>query len=390
MASATGETEEGSAGLPYYPVLETVPLSVREELAEKCHKPGETTVVRRVIFYLIVLAIAQVVGLLASRVEAGKDVTDESGKKMVDGEEYKLSWSDEFNGAKLDKEKWRHRSSPGYRSTGSLATTDGSYVDGDGHLALTMCALTKAELASRVTTKKEKEAVAELPDDAWTPAMSHLITQRTFRYGYHEVRFKLPLVPGPGFCFWFIIHQGQATEIDVLEQTLYHGGALVDYKSSTLHWYPDGYQPENRQSVSYQFARPQGDENAVARTDATSAAGQVDPSYKPDPPHLTDKSTQRLIRKTYSVKDTFFHWDDEQFHTVALLWTPTKYSFYYDGYKVCTYEVGLSDAPEPAILDLRCMDSLETLGQSQDRSDPRKTPARVLVDYYRVYEAVKK
>ena len=97
---------------------------------------------------------------------------------------YKLAWSDEFDGQKLDTGKWVFR-------------TDSK-----------MWSTQKPENVS-VTTGKLKLAVKKekAGDKNYTGA--GVITKKTFKYGYYESKFKIP--PGAGWhtSFWMMKHDGK-------------------------------------------------------------------------------------------------------------------------------------------------------------------------------------
>jgi hypothetical protein len=153
-----------------------------------------------------------------SPIARGKD-----GKVLsIDGKPYKLVWNDEFSGAELDKNKWAQRIL-GYGYAGQYSTEKCAYVDGKGHLVLAMCAYSKSKLLQKLKEQKQRE-IAKTPfrgqkrqikkltkqierlfinKKNYIPATSHLKTGVNFLYGYHEIRFKLPNIPGPGLTFWF-------------------------------------------------------------------------------------------------------------------------------------------------------------------------------------------
>jgi hypothetical protein len=86
-----------------------------------------------------------------------------------------------------------------------------------------MCAYSKSKLLQKLKEQKQRE-IAKTPfrgqkrqikkltkqierlfinKKNYIPATSHLKTGVNFLYGYHEIRFKLPNIPGPGLTFWF-------------------------------------------------------------------------------------------------------------------------------------------------------------------------------------------
>jgi len=113
---------------------------------------------------------------------------------------YKLSWADEFDGGKLDAEKWDYRTDSKMWSTQKPENV--SVVDG------------KLKLA----TRKEKAGGKEYTGGG-------VISKQTFKYGYYEAKFKVP--PGAGWhtSFWMMRHNGKGgtgsaagrLELDVCE-----------------------------------------------------------------------------------------------------------------------------------------------------------------------------
>jgi beta-glucanase (GH16 family) len=97
---------------------------------------------------------------------------------------YKLVWSDEFEGAKLDAAKWVYRTDSKHWST----QKPGNVTLADGKLKLNV--------------KRE-----EAGDKHYTGA--GVISKQAFKYGYYESRFKVP--PGAGWhtSFWMMKHNGK-------------------------------------------------------------------------------------------------------------------------------------------------------------------------------------
>jgi beta-glucanase (GH16 family) len=136
------------------------------------------------------------------------------------GEKYKLVWSDEFDGATLDRTKWDYRGLGPRRD--AVNVKDTVSLDGTGHLVL--------------TTKRSGQE--------YHTAM--IGTQGIFEttFGYFECRVKLQEQVGHWSAFWLQTptmgrHIGDptraGTEIDIFEY-LRREGDLVHHN---LHW--DGY-----------------------------------------------------------------------------------------------------------------------------------------------------
>lgn len=151
------------------------------------------------------------------------------------------------------------------------------------------------------------------------------------RYGYWVARCKLPTQPGHWPAFW-LMSDGvgrvgddgrDGTEIDIAEFPWRDGRTTMN-----LHW--DGYGKEHK------------------------SAG-----IKTNLPAITNG-----------------------FHTFALNWTPTNYTFYVDGKAVWQSAAGgVSQAPEFIKLT-------EEIGEWAGKIREAKLPDYFEVDYVRVYDAV--
>ena len=135
-----------------------------------------------------------------------------------DGHQWKLVWSDEFDGAQLDETKW-NRLGDSKRRDGFWVKDD-AYVDGQGHLIL--------------RTKKD--------GDRFTCGAVNTRGKFERAFGYFVVRCQMPGQPGHWPAFWFMSggvgrvgDDGRdGTEIDVVEMPWRDGRLTMN-----LHW--DGY-----------------------------------------------------------------------------------------------------------------------------------------------------
>ena len=143
---------------------------------------------------------------------------------------YKLVWSDEFDGAELDTQKWDYRTDSKMWSTQkpeNVKVADGKLVLG---------------------VKKEKAGGKE-----YTGA--GVISKRTFKYGYYEARFKVP--PGAGWhtSFWMQKHDGKGgtnpadavQELDVCENDSVN---LKKYGVNTHQWNPKPHKTFGGKGIS--------------------------------------------------------------------------------------------------------------------------------------------
>jgi len=127
---------------------------------------------------------------------------------------YRYAWGDEFDGAKLDTDKWNYRTGP--RLWSEQRPQNVSLVDG------------------RLRLTGLKETTGNLKYTA-----GGVISKRLFRYGYYEASFKVP--PGAGWhtSFWVLRNGGKSdeprVEIDICEND---SVKRTDYGINHHQWTP--------------------------------------------------------------------------------------------------------------------------------------------------------
>lgn len=139
------------------------------------------------------------------------------------GQQWKLIWQDEFDGAKLDEVKW-NRLGDWKRRDGFWIKED-ALVDGQGHLVL--------------RTRQE--------GDRFTCGAVNTQGKFEHTFGYYVIRARLPRQPGHWPAFWLMSpgvgrvgNEGRdGTEIDIIEIP-WRDGQLT----SNLHW--DGYGKDHK------------------------------------------------------------------------------------------------------------------------------------------------
>ncbi len=124
---------------------------------------------------------------------------------------YQLAFSDDFDGASINTEKWNFRTGPRMWSEQRAANV--TVRDGTLRLAL------------------KKEKAGDLDYTA-----GGLISKQAFRYGYYEARVKMPAGRGWHTSFW-LMQNGRKTglddrfqEIDICEQEL----AQLQHRNAAL------------------------------------------------------------------------------------------------------------------------------------------------------------
>ncbi len=131
---------------------------------------------------------------------------------------YKMVWNDEFDGKKLNSQKWNHRGL-GKREDAYI-TTQAVKLDGKGHLVI---------------------EVSRKNDSVQTGMIS---TENIFKtkYGYFECRARLAHAPGTISAFWLQspkintpngTPEDDGVEIDIME---YFPHSIIDKVYHTIHW----------------------------------------------------------------------------------------------------------------------------------------------------------
>ena len=109
--------------------------------------------------------------------------------KLEDLKDYKLVWSDEFDGDSLDGTKWK------------LSEIDKEKQDADGNTAVVF-----KDNDKLVKVKDGKLVLSAYYDEDSKLYVSHKSVQTketmSFKYGYLEVRAKVPFTPGTTAALW--------------------------------------------------------------------------------------------------------------------------------------------------------------------------------------------
>ena len=223
----------------------------------------------------------------------------------------KLVWNDEFNGTTIDATKWKVPPEHWLRQGGSYWSSANNKMTGTGQLKLS------------VTERNGKVYCGAL--------RTHNLFDK--KYGYFEVRCKVPQMKGGWAAFWMMPYGNKpgnagndGTEIDIFESINGWKGQI----NHALHW--DGYGAEHKH-VSEKMHRP----------------------------------------------DLY----DDNYHLFGVMWTPKEYIFYIDNKETWrTSTAGVSDVKQYLKL---------TLEVSKDNwpgnwDDQKIKPIHWLIDYVRVYD----
>ncbi|HMF64436.1 MAG TPA: glycoside hydrolase family 16 protein [Edaphobacter sp.] len=120
----------------------------------------------------------------------------------------KLTWSDDFNGNKLDQTKWEYRTDSKLLST----QTPGNVAVNGGYLTI---ALRKEEVSGKAYSG------------------GGVISRKAFHYGYYEARLKIEAGSGWHSSFWMMGYNGK----DTLGQAATLEMDAIENKSDDLHSY---------------------------------------------------------------------------------------------------------------------------------------------------------
>ena len=176
-------------------------------------------------YIMKLLVLCGVFCVLASAVSATAGPRDEAAKireefmpPAGEGKTWKLAWSDEFNGTKIDTSKWEILGD--WKRRDGYWVKEDSYVDGKGNLI--------------IRTKKD--------GDRYTSGAMRTRNRFEHKFGYWVCRCKFPEQVGHWPAFWLhtgsvgkVGNQGRdGTEIDIMEKPW-----LEDKITQNLHW--DGY-----------------------------------------------------------------------------------------------------------------------------------------------------
>ena len=161
--------------------------------------------------------------IFSSQIPCKAQHTGDALPPLPSGESWRLIWSDEFDGKKIDENKWDIMGDS-RRRDGFWVKKD-SYLDGKGHLLL------------RTTRDGEK----------YTSGSIRTLGKFEHAFGYWVVRCKLPKEEGHWPAFWLMSpgvskvgDEGKdGTEIDIVEIPWRNGQVTMN-----LHW--DGYGKEHK------------------------------------------------------------------------------------------------------------------------------------------------
>lgn len=253
------------------------------------------------------------------------------------GKQWKLVWSDEFDGTQLDRTKWDYRLHI-MQTRYETWTEDGASLDGKGHLLLKAYEKDGKYYSSQLQTGSN---YLDRPGEKYSSRFTWPIAKMKppkfmHKYGYYEARCMLPKQPGWWGAFWIqsptigstLDPRVSGVEIDIMENFTRDG-----VMSHNIHW--NGYGADHRHAGS----------------------GSI------KPPGLS-----------------------EGFHTFGADWNAKNYIFYVDGKETWRYEGPVSDREEFVLISAEC-DGYRSGGPTAALKQA-KLPDYFIVDYVRVFDHV--
>jgi len=258
--------------------------------------------------------------------------------QLPPGYQWKLAWCDEFDGTELDRTKWDFRLYIMHERHKTW-TDDAAALDGKGNLLLRVYEKNGDYYSSHLQTGSN---FMDRPGEAYgksrlTWPIGKLDPPKFLhKYGYYEIRCKLPTQPGWWPAFWLqsptigssLDPATSGVEIDIMENFTRDGVI-----SHNIHW--DGYGTDHKSKGSGPIHTAQ------------TAAG---------------------------------------FHTFGFLWTPTEYVFYTDGKETWRVDGPVSHREEFILVSTECGGYRQ--GKPSAALKKAKVPDYFIVDYVRVFDPV--
>ncbi len=266
---------------------------------------------------------------------------------LPEGKQWKLVWSDEFDGTELDRTKWNFRlyfwgkRFPAY-------TDEGVVLDGNSNLKIYLVEKDGQYASAQLQTGYNSFDMPKITDFSGTnpcgdnnfwPLAKIQKPQFMHRYGYYEVRCKLQEQPGWWSAFWL-----QSPSIGTSYNPAF-SGVEVDIM-----------------------------ENFKRNGEVTSGnfAGSYDSDMKID------------ARVNYQVEDT-----PDGFHRFGVHWSEDGYVFYCDGRETCRTNAIVSQVEQFILLTTECKGYRKGSGTEPDPELKKAVlPDCFTVDYVRVFDEI--
>lgn len=254
------------------------------------------------------------------------------------GKKWELAWSDEFEGEELDFSKWEYRLHLMQKRHRTFAE-EGAELDGKGNLLLGLREKNGHFYSPHLQTGSN---FLDRPGEPYGkfkwPIAKIAAPSFTHKYGYYEIRCRLPEQPGWWAAFWLqspVIGSTldpceSGVEIDIMENFTRDG--IV---SHNIHW--NGYGADHR----------------------TEGSG----------PRRVDES-------------------EDGFHFFGLDWSPDGYAFYIDGEESWRIGGPVSRREQFILVSTECRGYREGDRPSEEL-EKAVLPDYFTVDHVRVFDEIK-
>lgn len=128
------------------------------------------------------------------------EVKDHAASLLPEGKEWRLVWHDEFDGTELDESKWGFRLNFWGKRLKTF-TTEGVELDGKSHLRLNMIKKGEDYYSPHLQTGSLTYDNPPVGNSIW-PFGAYEKPKFMHRYGYYEIRCRLPKNKGWHAAFW--------------------------------------------------------------------------------------------------------------------------------------------------------------------------------------------
>ena len=281
---------------------------------------------------------------------------------LPEGKTFKLAWSDEFDGDRLDESKWSYRTNFwGRRAHWFAAPEDNAVEVKDGLLHLKLVKKADGQFVS--PQLQTGELVWDVPHEdnpkGFWPLPKREKPKFAHRYGYYECRCKLQQKPGWWSAFWM--------------QTPMQGCSLDPRRAGIEHDIMESFE-----------------------------VGEVIPHYFHSNGYGADYLGFCVPRRPKGVTPEEFNrpnsvrLDETQFHTFGMLWEPDGYTFFIDG-RQHGEKVGQGEGEAVSQTEEFILLTTEAKWYRNDRMTGEGVPEledaaasgdEFVVDYVRVYDTM--
>ena len=284
---------------------------------------------------------------------------------LPEGKEWKLAWSDEFDGDALDENKWMYRTNFWGKPFPAFCDR-GVSLDGQSNAVFRPVRMEDGRICSAQLQTGSNSF--DIPKEVFGSEVNAcgdnnfwplgILPKPTYmhRYGYYEVRCKLQSTDGWWGAFWLQASAPGTTydpawsgvEVDIMEyfgdHKLTSGNFFGGYGSNLTH---DG-------RVYYDF-----------KGNALDA-----------------------VHETKIGADNIYPDAEKEFHRFGVLWTEDEYVFYYDGKETSRTKTAVSQIPQFILLTTEVKGYRNGDGTRHAPIAEASLNDCFTVDYVRVFDAI--